>query len=94
MNFYQIGYVRILTSIFVPDLIKIKKLQIKQTETMDMNDSDSGIINDLHLADIDIDTAEEYILLVKEVLNDVLPEQDQRSIDAIAMVLQWLLYTL
>ena len=42
---------------------------------MDMNDSDSGIINDLHLAEIDIDTAEEYILHVKEVLNDVLPEK-------------------
>jgi len=42
---------------------------------MDMNDSDSGIINDLHLAEIDIDTAEEYILHVKQVLNDVLPEK-------------------
>ena len=38
---------------------------------MDMNDSD----NDLHLAEIDIDTAEEYILHVKQVLNDVLPEK-------------------
>ena len=42
---------------------------------MDMNDSDSGIINDLHLADIDIDTAEEYILHVKQVLNDILPKK-------------------
>merc|ERR1719348_432039 len=36
--------------------------------------NDSGI-NDLNLSDVEIDTAEEYILHVKQVLNDVLPER-------------------